>query len=89
MLDTSVPDEPETGDQSHKHGPACQHRPVNPFDKGAFFNCTEFCLGAADQTYFELHTIPEPTKKAPVPVLAAGAPTVNTALLNDRGEHLV
>lgn len=111
MMDTAVPDGPEpeecandtrmtAADGTHRHGPGCQHgaRPVktiNPFDRGLFGNCSEFCLGAADKTYFEMHEIPPShttvIKKAPVPIHSSpGLGSAKVALLiNERGEHLV
>lgn len=111
MMDTAVPEGPEpeecssdTGagaaDGAHQHGPQCRHnarpvRTVNPFDKGLFGNCSEFCLGAADQTYFEMHEVPSgqvaAIRRAPLPVHSTtGLASAKTALLvNERGEHIV
>lgn len=62
----------------------------NPFDQGAFFNCTEFCTGQQDQTYYKLHNLAEIRKEA-VPIMVqvpsvSNAPMGNSAL---GGEHLV
>ena len=93
-VDTSVPDdddEPLKDDAEHKHGPTCGHgkprKLRNPFDRGAALNCTDFCIGAHDHIYYELHSIPEGEKKAQIPITAT-VPTVKTALISGN-EHMV
>ncbi|PJF16788.1 Palmitoyltransferase [Paramicrosporidium saccamoebae] len=75
--DTTVPAE------DHEHGPKCSHgtKLKNPFDRGTLLNCTEFCLGASDTAYYEMHVLP--VTKVPEAILAA-SPSLKTALLNEK-----
>lgn len=74
----------------HKHGGGrtCRHnhnqgpKLINPFDMGAFSNCTEFCWQNNEHKYYELHSIPTPIKKSP-PSLVVHPPSVKTGLLQD------
>lgn len=98
MMDTSIPEGEETLEEhshahSHAHGigsgnckPRSRYR--NPFDKGAIFNCAEFCTGASDSVYYELHQVPESTRKAPNAV-STETGSLKIPFLGRRGEHLV
>lgn len=98
MMDTSVPDDEDTNFGEHVHGDSCKHPPSkstmklrNPFDKGVFFNCTEFCLGASDHVYYNIHEVPsdkidQPPIPAPQPNLTI---IVNSSSVKATGEQLV
>jgi hypothetical protein len=108
MMDTAVPEESTPDEQFYDkpitNGHSCKHhhgyRPkklINPFDKGTFGNCTDFCIGNNDHMYYQLHKLPEPMptiRKAPTaitPAVTASAISIKTALLSKdpHGDHLV
>jgi hypothetical protein len=83
--DTTGPSE----EHEHEHGSKCSHgtKLKNPFDRGTLLNCTEFCLGASDTAYYEMHALPVVKASEAMPVTS---PSLKTALLNEKPNiHIV